>query len=177
MLYNGNDKWTAPVNISDLIKNNEILGEYALNFKYFPIIENSYSQEDLLKIRNIVSTLFLAEAHPDSELLISEMAEVFDKEEDKQAASLLVNWFRILSENGRIEEEDYKELEKLYKDKSEVVSMLVTAKSKEKERILKERDFQIAKKMYLKDMKIDVISEITGLTEKEIKAFLKKEEI
>lgn len=32
-------------------------------FKYFKVAENEFSREELLKIRNIVSTLFLAESH------------------------------------------------------------------------------------------------------------------
>ena len=37
----------------------------SLDFQYFLIAQNQYSQEALLKIRNIVSTLFLAESHDD----------------------------------------------------------------------------------------------------------------
>lgn len=78
MLYNGDDKWTAPVNISELIKENDLLGEYALNFKYFKIAENEFSLESLLKIKNIVSTLFLAEIEYDLEIITREMLSLFD---------------------------------------------------------------------------------------------------
>ena len=63
VLYNGEAPWTAPVNLSALIEQNPPLGAFALDFQYFLIAENQYSKEALLKIRNIVSTLFLAESH------------------------------------------------------------------------------------------------------------------
>ncbi|MFN8577937.1 MAG: hypothetical protein U0354_13885 [Candidatus Sericytochromatia bacterium] len=64
------------------------------------------------------------------------MLNLFEKEEDKQAVSIFLNWFRILSKNGKIVEEDYKEMEALYKDKGEVSSMLVTAINNEKQRLI-----------------------------------------
>ena len=55
VLYNGSAPWTAPVNLAALIEQNPPLGRFALDFEYFLIAENQYSQEALLKIRNIVS--------------------------------------------------------------------------------------------------------------------------
>lgn len=181
MLYNGDDKWTAPINISELIKENNLLGDYGLNFKYFKISENDYSSEVLLKIQNIVSTLFLAEVNYDSELLISEMLNLFDKEEDKQAVSIFLNWFRILAENGKIELEDYNKMENLYKDKSEVSSMLITALNNEKQRLKKEgevlgaivKEAEIITNMYKKGFNFETISDIVNLSVDKIKEILK----
>ena len=63
LLYNGDKRWTAPTNLSELIENNDLLGKFSLDFSYFKISEIEYKKDDLLKIRNIVSTLFLAESH------------------------------------------------------------------------------------------------------------------
>lgn len=181
MLYNGDDKWTAPINISELIKENDLLGEYALNFKYFKISENEYSSEVLLKIQNIVSTLFLAEVDYNLDLLMKEMITLFDKEEDKQAVSIFLNWFRILSKNGKIEQEDYNRMEELYKDKSEVSSMLVTALNNEKQRLRNEGELigieknqvQIVTNMYTNGMPINDISKFTNIALEKIKEILK----
>ena len=43
--------------LADLIEDNERLGKFAINFEYFKIAENECSKRDLLKIKNIVSTL------------------------------------------------------------------------------------------------------------------------
>jgi hypothetical protein len=45
--------------------------------------ENVYSQERLLAIRNIVWTLFLAEAHYDIHLLEEELLILYERESDK----------------------------------------------------------------------------------------------
>ncbi len=38
---------------SNLIENNELLGDFALHFKYLKIVENEFSSEHLLKVGNI----------------------------------------------------------------------------------------------------------------------------
>jgi hypothetical protein len=82
VLYNGEQKWTAPQSAENLIEGNDLLGDYGIHFKYFKIAENEYSAETLLKIQNIVSTLFLAENNYDFELLKEELLTVFEKESD-----------------------------------------------------------------------------------------------
>jgi len=111
LLYNGDRKWTAPTNISDLIDNNELLEKFSLDFSYFKIAENEFKKDELLKVRNIVSTLFLAESYYDIELLKEEFLAIFKMEEDRQAVSLFLNWFKQLSEHQKIEQSDYQNLE------------------------------------------------------------------
>ena len=134
VLYNGSALWTAPVNLSTLIEQTPPLGRFALDFQYFLIAENQYSQEALLKIRNIVSTLFLAESHYDLDVLEVELLNLFSTERDRQAVSLFLNWFRQLAFHGRLESEDYESLESIYRTEEEVKTMLVTALEKERER-------------------------------------------
>lgn len=138
VLYNGDRKWTASLNTSGLIAEEPSLGKFALNFEYFKIAENEYSQEQLLKIRNIVSTLFLTESHYNLDLLTVELLNVFENEEDRQAASLLLNWFRQLREYGRIDPADYGKLEVTYTSAEEARTMLITALEKEREPIREE---------------------------------------
>lgn len=135
VLYNGDHRWTAPLNMTDLIEGNPSLGKFGINFEYFKIAENEYTKRDLLKIRNIVSTLFLAESHYDIELLIDEFISIFEKEEDKQAISTFLNWFKQLAENRKIESSDYHELERVYKNTGEVKEMLIKALERERSEI------------------------------------------
>ena len=83
---------------------------YTPQFRYFKIAENEYSPAQLLQIRNIVSTLFLAETQYDLDLLKTELLNLFNREEDKAAISLLLNWFKQLVVHGRREAIDYEEL-------------------------------------------------------------------
>ncbi|MEZ4870570.1 MAG: hypothetical protein R3C14_55080 [Caldilineaceae bacterium] len=69
---------------------------YGVHCRYFKLAENALTREQLLAIRNIVSTLFLAKAHYDITLLLEEFVALFTHEEDKQAVSLLLNWFHQL---------------------------------------------------------------------------------
>lgn len=133
MLYNGDEKWTAPDNLADLIENTELLGSFALQFRYLKIVENEFSPEHLLKIGNIVSTLFLAETHYDYEQLTQELLRLF-KQEDRGAISLFINWFKQLSRRERIDPHDYQQYEQLYRDEQEV-GMLITALRKERENL------------------------------------------
>ena len=133
VLYNGSAPWTAPVNLSELIEQTPPLGRFALDFEYFLIAENQYSQEALLKIRNIVSTLFLAESHYDVDMLEVELLNLFSTEADKQAVSLLLNWFKQLAAHGRIKPADYQSLDSIYRTEEEVRTMLVTALERERQ--------------------------------------------
>ena len=111
------------------------MGRYTLNFEYFKIVEHEFSREQLLGIRNIVSTLFLAEAHYDIEVLIAELPSLFAREDDRQAASLFLNWFHQLREHGRMPSADYAEIEMTYRSVEEARTMLITALEKEREEI------------------------------------------
>jgi predicted transposase/invertase (TIGR01784 family) len=134
MLYRGEKRWRVPVNFSGLVDGNDLLGRYALNFEYFPILENAFSKEVLLKIGNIVSTLFLAEVHYDIDLLERELLALFRKSRDKKAVSLLLNWFKQLALRGKIDESDYRTLERVY-DNPKEVNMLINAIKKEKKQL------------------------------------------
>ena len=192
VLYNGSAPWTAPANLSGLIEQTPPLGRFTLDFEYFLIAENRYSQEALLNIRNIVSTLFLAESHYDLDLLEVELLNVFSSEVDKEAVSLFLNWFRQLAFHGRIESEDYQSLEYIYQNEEEVKTMLVTALERERERFfqngLREGEqkgriegeqkgriegeqkgrIETAKAMLARGMEMTLISEITNLPEAQL---------
>ena len=188
VLYNGNAPWTAPVNLSALIEQTPPLGRFALDFEYFLIAENQYSQEALLKIRNIVSTLFLAESHYDVEVLAVELANLFSSEGDREAVSLFLNWFEQLSAHGWIRPEDYESLEYIYQTEEEVKTMLATALQKDREQMFQnglregeqkgriegkqeglfEGRIEAAKAMLAKGMEITLISEITNLPEAQL---------
>ncbi|MYE91474.1 Rpn family recombination-promoting nuclease/putative transposase [Candidatus Poribacteria bacterium] len=192
VLYNGEARWTAPVNLSELIEQTPPLGAFGLDFQYFLIAENRYSQEALLKIRNIVSTLFLAESYYDVDVLEVELLNLFSSESDKQAVSLFLNWFKQLAFHGRLESDDYESLESIYRTEEEVKTMLVTALEREREQIFQnglregeqkgkqegllegkqegriEGRIETAKAMLAKGMEMTLISEITNLPEAQL---------
>lgn len=111
------------------------LGEYAVQFKYLLLNEKTYAKEQLLTIRNIVSTLFLAEGHYDIGLLEQELLNLYEQEADKQAVSLFLNWFRQLALYGKVSPEDYEKLDYVYRTKEEVQTMLVSTLQEERQKV------------------------------------------
>ena len=138
VLYNGKRKWSAPTKISDLIETEPSLGAYAIDFQYLLLNEKAYSKERLLTIRNIVSTLFLAEGYYDIALLEQELLNLYEQEADKQAVSLFLNWFRQLALYGKVSPDDYEKLDYIYRTKEEVRTMLVATLEQERKKIYQE---------------------------------------
>jgi len=186
VLYNGEETWTAPENLSALIENNELLGEFGLQFKYFKVIENEFTVEALLKIRNIVSTLFLAEVHYDEELLLEELLPLFRREK-RHAISLFINWLKQLYLHGRLREQDYREFEAIYHNESEVSMFIKSLHQAREETFLQgvregeskgklegklegkqEIQAEVVRAMLLEGFEISVIAKITRLRIEEI---------
>ncbi len=128
-------KWTAKLEIAGLIEAEPSLGAFALHFQYLLINERSYSKDQLLKIRNIVSTLFLAEGHYDIALLETELLSLYIHEADKQAVSLFLNWFKQLALHGKVSPDDYGKLDYVYRTQEEVRTMLVTTLEEERKKL------------------------------------------
>ncbi|MDY6992804.1 MAG: Rpn family recombination-promoting nuclease/putative transposase [Pseudomonadota bacterium] len=134
LLYSGEAQWTAKTDLAELLEQPNLFKSYTPTFRYYTIAEHDYEPEHLLKINNLVSTLFLAETHYDLELLQTQLLNLFDKEQDKQAVSLLFNWFKQLVVHGRREPVDYEALEQVYTQKTEAKQMLETAIAQEREK-------------------------------------------
>jgi predicted transposase/invertase (TIGR01784 family) len=126
VLYNGDEKWTAATDFRDLLEKPDLLKHYAPQLHYFKIAENEYSTENLLKIKNLVSALFLVEKSKDIELIKFQLESLFDNEDDKQAITVLLNWFKQLGLRGKKSLDDYQEFEYIYQSKEEVKTMLET---------------------------------------------------
>ncbi|MBV7328740.1 Rpn family recombination-promoting nuclease/putative transposase [Chloroflexi bacterium TSY] len=188
VLYNGDNQWTAPTNIAELIEAYPPLGQHRLDFEYLKIIENEFSLSQLLGIRNIISALFIAEAHYNVELLEEVLLTLYDKEADREAVYLFLNWFKQLALHGRVDEEEYGSLAQVIRDKEEVQSMLLTAIEREKEKVRAKsraeghreghregidlRNRQIVHAMHERNYDIAVIADVTGLAIHVIKDIL-----
>jgi predicted transposase/invertase (TIGR01784 family) len=132
VLYNGSERWTAATLLSELMEKNIELNGYGLETSYFPIIINEQPLEKLLAEANIVTTLFLAEAYYDANLVVSRLLDLYEAA-DRQAVSLLANWFLQMRVYKRIPTEDYALLEREYRSREELQSMIVEAILKEEE--------------------------------------------
>lgn len=184
VLYNGDARWTAVTDLADLIETEPPLGEYGIHFRYFKLAQNEFSHETLLKIGNVVSTLFLAETRLEQERLLVEMVALFEREEDKRAASLLVNWFRHMAMHKRVAREDYKQLEDAYRSAEEVQTMLVTmieedrqaffeeGREEGREEGIEEGQRQILLAMVDRGYSIALIADMVGLKVEEVEGII-----
>jgi hypothetical protein len=124
VLYNGNQKWTAATDFKELLEQPDLLRHYTPALHYFKIAENEYDSETLLKISNLVSTLFLAENNENTRIIAQQLLQLFDSQEDKQAISILLNWFEQLTLRGKKSLDDYRLLDPIYHSKEEIKTMI-----------------------------------------------------
>lgn len=183
LLYNGDESWTAPTALRDLIADYPPLGNYHPHFEYLKIAENEFSLGRLLGIRNLISALFIVEAHYDLSLLEELVLALYDEEPDREAIYLFLNWLKQLALYGKIDENAYGSLARAVQNKEEVKSMFLTAFEREKAKVRdaarkegldeghkeghkegrKEQATQIALTMLTRGFMPEQIADLTGL--------------
>ena len=134
----------------------------------------------MLGVQNIVSTFFLAESRPEIELLSEQLLALFQREEDKQAVSLLLNWYRQLAIHGYVTPDDYTSLAEVYRSEQEVKGMLQTTFKKQQEQWYQEGLEQgiekgirlTARTMLARGIDPVLVAEVTGLSQDELNALL-----
>ena len=182
MLYNGNRRWDAPENISELIDGMGINGDYIPNFKYYKIDESNFSRESLVKLKNGVSAIFYAEKTTAIDLkeqihVIADLIKNERKDVIVAVESWLLNYVGsnkkmsyIIEDAGNITEgrsmyaETIKEFAKINEEKGLEKGLergKVEAKSEDIENMLK------------KDFSWDIITDITNVTELEYRKWTK----
>jgi predicted transposase/invertase (TIGR01784 family) len=185
MVYSGQAQWTAPIDIAELIEHHDLLGEFALNFRYFKIAENEISAQKLFEMGNVVATLFLGEAHHDRKLLVEALSKLSRKlpsPEDRQLISMLFNFFEQLFYNNKLTEVDWQAFHRVLTD-SEMNMFLENMKicdeiayqkgilAGEQTGMLKgklEGKLETARAMLAEGLNRSLIIKVTGLSESEI---------
>jgi len=189
LLYNGEDKWTAKENISDIIIGS-IPKRYIPNFSYYKLIENEISKETLLKIHNFVSAIFYIE-NSTPEQIKSEIMSIISLIEKERPD--LIKLFRLFI-NNLFKTSNYNNIEEVNQEIDnimEVKTMLEMALKRRDEQIRqdvlremnnnmnnkiietkKETKIETAKKMIEEGLSLNLISKCTGLTEEEIRKLL-----
>ncbi|MEQ8223011.1 MAG: Rpn family recombination-promoting nuclease/putative transposase, partial [Candidatus Eremiobacterota bacterium] len=97
LLYNGTKKWSAPLNINELIDISfPSLRKYIPQFCYYKIEETDFTRESLLEIENLVSRLFLIELSKIEELadIIEDTINILKKEVNKELQRDFGLWIR-----------------------------------------------------------------------------------
>lgn len=86
LIYNGDEKWTAPTSFRDLLHPSSIPNKYLPQFTYFKIAINEIPKRELVRIRNAVAAVFYVENSTPEDIaknrkeLVSLLSAVFKKE-------------------------------------------------------------------------------------------------
>ena len=59
VLYNGENKWTAPLNFKEYLNGYELFGEHVLDFRYSLVNVHEYDEDELLELENLLGAVFL----------------------------------------------------------------------------------------------------------------------
>ncbi len=104
VLYNGRPRWTAPVEVGDLIAPvEEALARYQPSQRYFLLDEGRWGEDDLPR-RNLVSALVALENSGSAESLSKLLAALSDwlrDSEDDELRRAFVEWVRQVALPGR----------------------------------------------------------------------------
>ena len=181
LLYNGEDKWTAKENISDIIIGS-IPKRYIPNFSYYEIAENEISKETLLEIHNFMSAIFYVEIST-PEQIKSEIMSIIGLIERERPD--LIKLFRLFINNlfktsnyNNIEEVN-QEIDNIMEVKTMLTAAIERMKQEIREDVIKEMSekfvetkIETAKRMIEKGLSLDLVIEYIGLNEEEIKKLL-----
>ncbi|GEA30014.1 Rpn family recombination-promoting nuclease/putative transposase [Clostridium diolis] len=74
--YNGGYKWTVERKFKNVINKNELFGNNIIDFEYILIDINKYEKDELMKLKNIASAVFLLDQKIDVEEFISRIKEI-----------------------------------------------------------------------------------------------------
>ncbi len=91
-MYNGEDPWTAPRSLAELIQ--PVTGLSRPEFEYVVLDASHYPVEELRPVENVVSGVFLmeqAESLEELEDLLDELEEILDDSELEEDIALLVS--------------------------------------------------------------------------------------
>ena len=99
--------WSAPVEVKELIEDVKGLERYVPKFKYCKIAENEFSQQELEKVKNLISALFYIENSTAEEIqkALDRIVDIIASEQDKAAAKRFITWFKNLAERKQLKDE------------------------------------------------------------------------
>jgi predicted transposase/invertase (TIGR01784 family) len=181
MLYNGEKKWTAPVEFGNLVENS-IPEVYIPSFRYYKIAANEFSNETLLGIKNVLSAIFFLENTEMKDIPgdIKHIVNLIGKEKPEELR-LFRKWIKhFFYGNDEISdgiENSVKEIEEVKdmlsatlkkRDKMQFEQGLEQGLEKGLEKGIQKGKLETARNLLKEKMSVKKISEITGLTVEEI---------
>ena len=190
VLYNGQAKWTVPLNFKETLDSYELFEDHVLDFQYILINVHTYDEKELLKLSGVIGAVFLLDQAKNFEEIIGslkKLVETIKKMEPKEFRLFIALAENILThgissekkkeitsilKKTRVEEveEMISNVEKVLKKSWEDAEKQGLEKGFEKgmEKGMEKRNIEIARQMLSDGEEITKIMRYTGLSREEI---------
>jgi hypothetical protein len=124
VLYNGANSWTACKTYKEYLRNSDIFGEYAVDFKYILLNVNGYPDEELLELSNLISLIFLIDKTKDYGEMMATLEKMIEPLSKISPEEFLMfkHWLINIATSGMTKEQK-KEVEEAVEDSEEVENM------------------------------------------------------
>jgi len=175
VLYNGDRKWKYPQSVEELLSTTKLFRtEFIPKFNMNLMEVNTYQEEVLLKIKNTVSAVFLLE-NTDISQIETSSEKIVDliEHEDQETYEYFIRWFLHFVGQEEVDPITFAEINRSPKMFAKKATTFVEMK-REEGRVeglaegQRNNAIETARKMKEKGMDIQLIAEITELSEQEI---------
>jgi hypothetical protein len=124
VLYNGSNRWTACKSYKDYLRNSDLFGEYAVDFKYILLNVNGYPDEKLLELSNLISLIFLIDKTKDYSEMMATLQKMIEplRKISPEEFLMFKHWLINIATSGMTKEQK-KEVEEAVEDSEEVENM------------------------------------------------------
>ena len=124
VLYNGANRWTACKSYKEYLRNSDLFGEYAVDFKYILLNVNGYPDEELLELSNLISLIFLIDKTKDYGEMMATLQKMIEplRKISPEEFLMFKHWLINIATSGMTKEQK-KEVEEAVEDSEEVENM------------------------------------------------------
>lgn len=188
VLYNGRDNWTACRSFKEILNGYELFSDNIVDFSYTLFDVNRYSEAELGRVSNLVSTVFMLDQDIDALELVERLKKQLSllKKLTSQERDVFLNWVRKIIIMG-VPQEIKEEVNRLLEENKEVETMVynleVALKREFQQRELKgtqegfskgfdKAQREIARKMLEKGLSVGEVEDLTSLSKADIESIL-----
>ena len=140
VLFNGGGGWHIKRHFKEMLDGYELFSDHIIDFSYIFLDVKEYSGEELLKLANIVSTVFYLDAKVPADVLVERIKSVAEilKKLDEKELRLLKRWIRFIF-RPRLKEEAQATLDKVLDENSNVeVDLMISNLAKTLDELIEE---------------------------------------
>ena len=126
VVYNGGSRWNAAREYKEIIDSSGYFEGYIPNFRYMLVDVNSFSEEELVEIKDIMSAVFLLDQKMGWVELLTRLKRLKDilKNEREEEFKLFKAWLKYIIKE-RLPKEGALEIERIIEESKEVEDMVL----------------------------------------------------